>query len=254
MLKKQPMHSYSQLRSLEHQLADTRHAFEDFAYTVAHDLNAPLRCIVSFSQLLEEKYRSVLDEKALHYVDLITENSRKAQARLASLLQYSRLDTVPMKPEHTESRVLIDHCLEQLSQEIEERDACIHIDPLPMLIADGERLALLWYCLLSNALKFCTTRPEITITAQRGHEAWVFAVHDNGIGIAAKDHDIIFNVFRRLHKESDYGGTGMGLALARRIVELHGGIIWVESSLGQGTALYFTIPDILPLPPHRQVS
>lgn len=242
MLKGQYSHNYAS-DGLAHQLAETRHAFEEFAYTVAHDLNAPLRSIVNFSRLLEDKYRDALDDKALHYVDLITENGRRAQERLAGLLQYSRLDTEPMHPAQADTADIVARCLAQLREPIEEKQAKICVHPLPRLHADGERLELLFYCLISNALKFSEAAPTIDISAQRMQEAWVFCVRDNGIGIPARDLEVIFHVFHRLHRDEEFPGTGMGLALAQRIVALHGGGIWVESGIGKGSEFYFTLPD-----------
>lgn len=223
--------------------ADTRRAFGEFAAIIAHDLSAPLRSVAGFSQLLEEQYRQALDEKALHYLHVIHESSRKAQGRLAALLQYSRLDTVPLAPEDVDCTAAVNHALVQLKESIETREALIRAGALPAVIADRERLSLLFYTLIDNALKFCAGRPEIEIMAQRGHEAWVFSVRDNGIGINPQFHQAVFDVFRRLHGEEAYSGTGMGLALARRIVTLHGGIIWVESGAGKGATFFFVLPD-----------
>lgn len=231
--------------ALAHRLAGTREAFGEFAAIVAHDLNAPLRSIAGFSQLLEERCRPQLDEKALHYIDVISESSRKAQARLAALLQYSRLDTVPLSCDTVDCRTTVTHALTQLKDIIEEREAVIRVGPLPQITADRGRLELLFYVLIDNALKFCTRRPDISITAQRGYEAWVFAVRDNGIGIAREHHHAIFDVFRRLHGEEGYPGIGMGLAIAARIASLHSGILWVESVRDKGATFFFTLPDTL---------
>lgn len=230
---------------LRHQLDDTRQAFENFTYIVSHDLNAPLRCIANFSQILEEKCREELDEKALHYIDMIAASSRRMQERLSGLLQYSRLDTVPLLHERLDVIESVQHALHQLKRESEEKGALIHVAPMPQLIADGERLSLLFYCLISNALKFCVAPPDITISARRAAAGWQFCVSDNGIGIEASNHELIFRMFHRLHKEEEYPGCGAGLALAHRIVELHGGGIWVESSPCAGAQFIFTLPDHL---------
>ncbi len=221
---------------------DSRRAMEEFTQKVAHDLNAPLRCIVGFSQLLEERCCSELDEKALHYVELIQESGRKAQQLLAGLLQYSRLDTVPLAPAPVDCTAVLNACLRHFWKEIERRQARVEVQPLPVLAADGERLALLFSCLLDNALKFSAREPLVAISATRADRAWEFCVRDHGIGIAPKDHEIVFNIFHRLHPEKEYPGNGMGLALAHRIVELHGGRIWVESRVEEGAAFYFTLP------------
>jgi len=221
----------------------TRYAFEKFAYIVAHDLNGPLRRIVNFVQLLEKKYRPVLDLQALHYIDLIADNGRRAQAHLAGLLQYSRLDTVPLTRQKVDCKALVEHCLRQLKAEFENREALIHVGPLPQVTADGERLGLLFYCLISNALKFCKERPDIDISARREHDGWIFSVRDRGIGIAPRDHEAIFDIFRHLHTDNEYPGNGMGLTLAKRIAELHGGSIEVDSHPDDGAAFYVTLPD-----------
>lgn len=217
--------------------------FGEFAAVVAHDVGAPLRSIAGFSQLLEERCRPLLDEKSLHYIDVIQENSRKAQARLAALLQYAQVGATPLKVEAIDSRHAAEHALAQLQEYIEAREALVRINPLPLVAADRGQLELLFYILIDNALKFCSARPEITIAAQRGYEAWVFSVRDNGIGIASEHHRAVFELFRRLHGEDAYSGTGVGLAIAEHIARLHGGMIWVESGEGQGSAFFFTLPD-----------
>ncbi|MDE3015832.1 MAG: hypothetical protein KGI29_02795 [Pseudomonadota bacterium] len=243
MPRQKPLRRYGENAALAHQLAGTRQAFDEFATIVAHDLGAPLRSIAGFSQLLEEKCRLLLDEKTLRYIDVISENSRKLQARLAGLLQYSRLGTVPLMLKAVDCQTAARHCLEQLKDKIEEREALLRVGPLPQVTGDGDRLGLLLYALCDNALKFCARRPEVDIMARRSLKAWVFSVRDNGIGIAPKHHQVIFDVFRRLHPEEAYSGTGMGLALAHRIAALHGGMIWVESREGMGATFLFTIPD-----------
>jgi light-regulated signal transduction histidine kinase (bacteriophytochrome) len=223
-----------------------RHTFEEFTYIVAHDLGAPLRRMVNFTQLLEKKYRPALDEQALHYLDLIAQNGQRAQAHLAGLLQYSRLDATSLSREKVNCKQVIDHCLRQLGADIESREALIHVGPLPQITGDTERLELLFYCLISNALKFCNDRPDIDIRARYEHDSWIFSVRDCGIGIAAERHDEIFDLFCRLHGDSEYPGSGMGLALARRIAELHGGSIEVESHPGEGATFHVLLPDEAP--------
>jgi len=221
----------------------TRHAFEEFTYLVAHDLGAPLRRIVNFTQLLEQKCRPMLDSQAQHYIERITENGQRAQAHLAALLQYSRLDTIPLAHEPIGCKQVIEHCLHQLKADIENRGALIHVGALPQIMADGERLELLFYCLISNALKFCKEHPDIDISARRERDEWIFSVRDCGIGIAPKDHEEIFGIFHRLHRDDEYPGVGMGLALAKRIAELHGGSIEVESHPDEGATFYVLLPD-----------
>ncbi len=226
-----------------HQPSDGREPFEDFVYLVVHDLGPPLRRIDSFSELLEQEYAPLLDERGVHYVDCIAENSRQAQARLRGLLQYARLSAVPLAKSRIDCNRILHDALMQLKPEIDSRNARVHPGLLPRLEANGERLQLLFYCLLSNALKFCNETPDIAVSARRSLDGWLFEVHDNGIGIPRKDQETIFAIFRRLHRDGTYDGIGIGLALARRIVELHDGRIWVESELGCGSSFYFTLPD-----------
>lgn len=228
--------------SLEHQLADARRALGEFTQNVVHDLHAPLRSVVNFSERLEKACAASLDERTRQYVVQITDSSRKAQTRLASILNYAQLESEPLLKEQADCNRLLYHALDSLKDTIEQRDAHIYRDPLPVLMADTKRISHLFYCLLSNALKFCTRTPDIHVSATRGPGVWIFSVRDNGIGIARKDQKNLFNVFHRLHREEDYPGAGMGLAIARRIIELHGGLIWVESSLTEGSTFFFTLP------------
>lgn len=227
---------------LEFQLAQTRDALAQFTAHVAYDLHAPLRSMVSYSELLEKKCNQHLDEQTRHYLERIAENNRLLQARIAGLMQYARLDAAPLQSEAVQTRLLVNRCLQQLQSEIEEREALIRVGPLPELSADGEKLSLLIYCLLSNALKFCTNRVDIEIGARREKQSWILTVRDTGIGIAGKDQELIFNIFQQLHPESDYPGIGIGLTLARRIAELHGGQLSVTSELGHGSLFSFTLP------------
>ena len=244
MSRQKLLREIKEARQTSRPSGDAREAFNEFAAIIAHDLSAPLRLIAGFSQLLEEQYRQALDEKAHHYIHVIHESSRKAQGRLAALLQYSRLDTVPLVPARVDCGAAANHALMQLKESIEAREAMIRLGTLPTLIADRERLGLLFYVLIDNALKFCAGRPDIVISARRGYEAWIFLVQDNGIGIDPQYHQAVFDVFRRLHGEEEYSGIGMGLALARRIAMLHGGIIRLESCEGQGATFFFSLPDL----------
>jgi light-regulated signal transduction histidine kinase (bacteriophytochrome) len=169
-------------------------------------------------------------------------SSHTARARIAGLMQHARLRAVTMQPERVDARQAVEDCLRQLAFDIEERGAMIQVGPLPEVVADAQRLPLLFYCLLSNALTFCTDTPQIVVSAQRGGTGWQFSVADHGIGIDARDHERILDVFHRLHPQ-DYPGTGIGLTLARRIVSMHGGSLWTESALRDGARFHFTLPD-----------
>jgi light-regulated signal transduction histidine kinase (bacteriophytochrome) len=222
---------------------DARHALDEFTYTVAHDLNGPLRRIINFTHLLEKKFQTILDPQAMHYLEIIAENGHMAQARLSGLLQYSRLNATPVTYEAVDCKEIINNCLQQLKADIENRKALIHVSPMPHVAGNCRQLELLFYCLISNALKFCNDHPDISIAAQRGDNGWVFSVCDRGIGIAPEHYDEIFSIFHRLHHDHEYPGNGIGLALAKRIAELHHGDIRVESYPGRGATFYVTLPD-----------
>jgi len=219
---------------------------EEFAYIVAHDLNAPLRSVASFSQLLGERCGDALDEKSLTYLQFITDGAQRTQHMIEGLLTYSRLNTRAFPARRVNAALLVSYALEPMQDSIAQMGARIHCGPLPEIEADPAQIISLFAHLLGNALKFrhVNTAPEITLTASavdRGAE-WLFCVADNGIGLESFYSEKIFKIFRRLHKEEEYPGLGMGLALAKKIVERHRGRIWVESTPGQGARFYFTLP------------
>lgn len=232
------------MEELERALAAERQAFQDFIYSVSHDLGAPLRAVVNFSKLLDEKYRPVLDEKGLRYLAFIVDGGGKAQAMLAGLLDYSRLNTQVGAFSDVDMSALVERCLATLRERIRQCGAQIAIaSPLPAVSGDPEQLACLWHCLLDNALKFRKEgeAPSIRISAETLAEGWRFCVRDNGIGIDPKFHTRIFGLFKRLHTDEEYEGIGIGLTLAQKIVERHGGKLWVESAPGQGATFWFTL-------------
>ncbi|MBV8938616.1 MAG: hypothetical protein JO089_02090 [Alphaproteobacteria bacterium] len=223
-------------------LAETKKAFQEFVYIVSHDLNAPLRSVVSFSQLLKDKYNPVLDEKGLRYLDLIVDSGRKAQLLLGELIKFSRLNTVPLRMEKVDTRQLVDAWLKEAGPQISAKGAKVETGPLPQVMGDRERLYMLFDAVLGNALKFCVKPPEIAVSAQHKGGQWMLSVRDNGIGIAPQHFEAVFIMFRKLNKEEDYPGAGMGLTLAKKIVELHGGTLWLESQPNEGSTFYFTLP------------
>jgi PAS domain S-box-containing protein len=217
---------------------------EQFAYVASHDLQEPLRMVSSFTQLLAKRYRSKLDKDADEFIDYIVAGAKRMQALINDLLTYSRVDTRGESFGLVDSEAAFNQAMANLRLTIEEGEAVITHDPLPPLIADNSQIVQLFQNLLGNAIKFCSKEPpRIHVSAEQENNEWVFSFRDNGIGIAPEYFDRIFVIFQRLHNREEYTGTGTGLAICKRIVERHGGRIWVESEPSKGSTFYFTIPS-----------
>ena len=215
---------------------------EQFAYAASHDLQEPLRTVSNFSQLLAKRYKGELDAKADQFIGFIVDGATRMQEMIDNLLAYSRVSTRAKPFEPTNCETLFDQALANVKMAIEESGAVVTHDPLPTVMADASQLVQLFQNLLSNAIKFRKEKPRIIVSAvQRGNE-WLFSVEDNGIGIAPEFMEHIFKMFQREHTSAEYPGTGVGLAICKKIVERHGGRIWVESQTGKGSTFYFTIP------------
>jgi PAS domain S-box-containing protein len=216
---------------------------EQFAYVASHDLQEPLRAIAGMVQLLQQHYQGQLDERADEYIHLTVEAATRMQKLINDLLAYSRVGRRGIKFEQTDMEKVLKTALANLTVTIRESDAVVTHEPLPTLVANSTQLAQVVQNLIGNGIKFRGERPpEVHISAQELDDAWRFEVRDNGIGIDPQYHQRIFQIFQRLHGRKDYPGTGMGLSLCQKIVENHGGRIWVESEAGQGSRFYFTIP------------
>ncbi|MFZ0441718.1 MAG: ATP-binding protein, partial [Methanobacterium sp.] len=203
------------------------------------------RMVTSFTQLLERRYKGQLDEDADDYIGFIVEGAQRMKDLIDDLLIFSRLNTEKRKLEPILMEIALDDVLFNLKSSIEENNAIITYDPLPTIIGDISQIRQLFQNLLSNAIKFHGDEPpEIHISAQNFEKEWLFGVRDNGIGINHNHQKQIFNIFKRLHTRKEYEGTGIGLAICKRIVERHGGRIWVESEEGKGSTFFFTIPII----------
>ncbi len=234
------------LRQLIAELERSNKELEQFAYVASHDLQEPLRMVSSYTQLLERRYGDKLDEKGRKFVDFAVDGAVRMQQLINDLLEFSRVSTrgKPMKPVDV-NRVL-DTVKINLSVAIRESDAVVTNDRLPTVLADETQLVQLLQNLVGNAIKFRRAppaRPEVHVSAQVGETECVFTVRDNGIGIAPEYFERIFVIFQRLHAKGEYPGTGIGLAVCRRIVERHGGRIWVESAPGQGSTFYFALSN-----------
>jgi PAS domain S-box-containing protein len=226
------------------ELARTNAELEQFAYVSSHDLQEPLRMVVHYVQLLEQRYQDRLDAEGAEFIAYAVEGAKRMHKLINGLLGFARIRIQgrPLVP--TASETVLARVLENLTPEIEQTGAQITHDPLPVVLVDEEQLAQVFQNLIDNALKFRKpeTAPRIHLGAERRGAEWRFSVRDNGIGIAPEYHDRIFQIFQRLHKRETYAGTGIGLSIVKRIVERHGGRVYVDSTLGEGSTFSFTLP------------
>jgi chemotaxis family two-component system sensor kinase Cph1 len=233
-----------ELALLAHDLERSNAELKKFAYVASHDLQEPLNQVANYVQLLEMRYNDALDRDAKDFIGFAVEGVSLMQTLIDDVLAYSKVDQKGIEWELTEVETALNQALSNLRGRIAETGAAISYDSLPSIVADGTQLMQLFQNLIGNAIKFKQKdeAPQIHIGVQRQEEAWLFSVRDNGIGIDPQFADRIFVIFQRLHTRDEYPGSGMGLAICKRIVECHRGRIWVESELGQGSTFYFTIP------------
>jgi signal transduction histidine kinase/CHASE3 domain sensor protein len=238
-------------RAAEHELEDRARELarsnadlEQFAYVASHDLQEPLRAIVSYLQLLERRYSAQLDERAQRYIGHAVDGGRRMQTLITDLLTFSRVGRRDLALEPIDLEDVLARVEASLQVAVEESGAVITHDPLPTVVGDGTQLTQLFQNLVGNAIKFRGDAvPAIHISATRQDGAWQFSVRDNGIGIAPEYRERVFILFQRLHGRDEYSGTGIGLAVCKKIVERHGGTLWVDSTPGGGSTFSFTIPD-----------
>jgi light-regulated signal transduction histidine kinase (bacteriophytochrome) len=217
---------------------------EQFAYIASHDLQEPLRVITGYLQLIEKRYKSKLDPDADDFINFAVDGANRMQRLIIDLLAYSRVSRKAKPFEEYDCNQLLAQALANLEVAVKTADAVVTHDPLPTVTADGTQLMQIFQNLIGNAVKFKgNKRPQIHVTAKHDANEWIFAVKDNGIGIESTYKERIFVIFQRLHSREEYPGTGMGLAICKKIVERHGGRIWLESTPGEGSIFYFTIPD-----------
>lgn len=226
-------------------LRETNADLERFAYIASHDLREPLRTITGFSNLLQRRYGSELDQDAKEFIELMVDAAKRAEVLIGDLLQYSRVGTAGKPFEPTDCNAVLDDVLANLHFIIESETVAIERATLPVVMGDASQLSRVFQNLIENAIKFrAKDRPvRIEVDACEEDGMWHFAVRDNGIGIEPDELDHVFELFRRVHGRK-YPGTGMGLAICKRIIERHGGTIWAESQVGKGTAFHFTLPNI----------
>ncbi|MEJ2143221.1 MAG: ATP-binding protein [Gammaproteobacteria bacterium] len=216
---------------------------EQFAYVASHDLQEPLRMVASYAQLLARRYQHQLDEDADEFIDFIVDGATRMQNLINDLLTFSRIGTRDGEVKKIDTNAVLRRVLSNLQLAIDDNHAVVTHDELPDIYGDELQLVQLFQNLISNALKFHgETAPEIHVAAREEGNQVIFSVADNGIGIEPQYAERIFLLFQRLHGKKEYPGTGIGLAICKKIVDKHGGQIWVESQQGKGTTFYFTLP------------
>ncbi len=231
---------------LRESLADLERSnkeLEQFAYVASHDLQEPLRMVSSYTQLLERRYKGKLDNDAQEFIAYAVDGANRMQRLIQDLLSLSRISTRgnPFKP--TDCNVVLGQARANLDMVMSENNALVTNDELPFVMADETQLVQVFQNLIGNAIKFRGKEPpHVRVSAEKNKNEWIFSVRDNGQGVDPQYHDLIFVIFQRLHPKEEYPGTGIGLAICKRIVERHGGRIWVESKPGKGATFYFTIP------------
>ncbi len=232
----------SALLKSNQELARSNAELEQFAYVASHDLQAPLATIASYAQLLEKRYKDQLDTQGSKFIGNIVQGCTRMQTLIDDLLEYSRVGRSRKPFELTDCNHAVEQALANLQGAIRETQAVVTYSELPAVMGDISQLIQLFQNLVSNAIKYRHDAPPVVhITACRQEENWLISVSDNGIGIAPQHQKRIFQIFQRLHTQREYSGTGIGLAICQKIVELHGGCIWVESEPEQGCTFHFTL-------------
>jgi light-regulated signal transduction histidine kinase (bacteriophytochrome) len=225
-------------------LAESNIELSQFADIASHDLQAPLRGVSSFARFLQQDYKGKLDQKADEYIDRIVNGCNRMQTMIRDLLEYSRIESRSRPFEETDLGEVFDDAVTILQADIQESGGRVTRGELPTVTADRSQLVQLFQNLISNGLKYHGDDPPLVqVTAEQRGTDWTVIVRDNGIGIKSDFREQVFDIFRRLHAEGMYPGTGIGLAICRRIVQRFGGRIWLESEEGKGTTFYFTLNE-----------
>jgi PAS domain S-box-containing protein len=249
-LQAQLVAEHRELEQTKHELEKTvaelkrsNTELEQFAYVASHDLQEPLRMVASYTQLLAKRYHGKLDADADEFIGYAVDGATRMQRLIKDLLAYSRVTTKGQAFERVDCKELLKEVLSDLRLAVEESRAVVTQGALPIVMADGVQLRQLLQNLIGNAIKFRSEEaPWVHVSAERRNNEWLFSVRDNGIGIDPEYAERIFIIFQRLHNREEYPGTGIGLAMCKKIVERHGGHMWVKSQLGEGATFYFTLP------------
>ena len=217
---------------------------KQFAYVASHNLQEPLRSITSFIELLRDDYHGRLDDEADEYIGFIVDTAERMQALINDVLDYSRMGRGQLSLESIDSNAVVKQVLRSLHTAIAEANVDVVLAPLPVIEADPRQIGMVFQNLISNAVKFRNTQqPTVHVSARQQDGMWQFSIKDNGVGIKREHQDRIFELFKRLHSRKKYKGTGIGLALCKKVVERHGGRIWVDTEVGTGSTFHFTIPQ-----------
>ncbi len=232
------------LKETAAELRRSNDELSQFAYIASHDLQEPLRMVASFLQLLEKRYEAVLDPDGRKFIRFAVDGAKRMQSLIQDLLALSRVQTRAKPVSSTDCAKVFRDVMDNLQIAVADANATVTSDSLPVIVAESTQVAQLFQNLIDNALKFRGSGPvRIHVGAARRKGEWEFSVSDNGIGIEPQFHERIFGIFQRLHATGDFPGTGIGLAVCKKIVDLHGGRIWLDSTPGRGTTFFFTIPD-----------
>jgi two-component system, chemotaxis family, sensor kinase Cph1 len=232
------------MENLVEKLEISNKELEQFAYVSSHDLKEPLRMITSFLQLLNKRYANQLDNDANDFIDYAVEGAKRMDMMINDLLEYSRIGNTEKEFKYHQSEKLLETAILNLKSSIENNNASITYNTLPLIYANDLQIVQLFQNLIGNSIKYRKEEnPEIHISADNVDDEYIFSVKDNGIGMDKKHLDRIFTIFQRLHSREEYDGTGIGLAISKRILQKHRGKIWVESELRKGTTFYFSIPN-----------
>lgn len=237
-------HDEERLRKYALELETSNTQLERFAHVASHDLQEPLRMVSSFLSLLATRLNDKLDDQSRQYINFALDGAERMKILIRDLLAYSGINYKKEDFKPVDLNVVLQHVQQDLAERIAETGAIISVEPLPIINGLQPLLNQLWQNLLANAFKYCKGKPAIAIGFNEEPGCFVFYIKDNGIGIDSRYFEKIFIIFQRLHNRSEYSGTGIGLAISRKIVEIHGGKIWVESVPGQGSTFYFTIPKL----------
>jgi two-component system, chemotaxis family, sensor kinase Cph1 len=232
------------LRALAADLERSNRELEQFAYVASHDLQEPLRMVASYTQLLARRYRGKLDDEADEFISFAVDGALRMQELINDLLTYSRVGSRALELTWVDMSQVVDQVVADLSLAIEEVEASVTHDRLPIVRGDALQMQQLFQNLIANGIKFHRpgVPPLVRVFAERADDQWIFSVNDNGIGIEPQYLERIFVLFQRLHSRAEYPGTGIGLAICKKIVERHGGTLAVHSEQGSGTTFAFTLP------------
>jgi signal transduction histidine kinase/DNA-binding LacI/PurR family transcriptional regulator len=243
LLQQQIEQSNKDLQRQAAELTEANDQLEQFAYVASHDLQEPLRMITSYLQLVEKRYKGRLDRDAEEFIGYAVDGAARMKRMINDLLAYSRVTSGGQPMELTHCDDVLANAVANLEITIKEGKALITHDPLPIVMGNSTQLAAVFQNLIGNAIKFHgEQQPRIHIAAEQKEDEWLFSIQDNGIGIASEHWEKIFAIFSRLHSQDKYPGSGIGLAICKKVVEQHGGRIWIESHPGNGTTFFFTIP------------